>query len=85
MVVLEKQDPELFKRVQERNLLRQYELLSSCIELGIRQRSPAFDKYMLWALNHAAVTNISDFGGRFREEPIYVGNHLRRITANFPG
>jgi len=28
MVVLEKQDPELFKRVQERNLLRQYDLTS---------------------------------------------------------
>ena len=30
---------------------------------------------MLWALNHVAVTNISAFGGRFREEPIYVGDH----------
>jgi len=25
--------------------------------------------------NHVAVANISQFGGRFREEPIYVGNH----------
>ena len=30
---------------------------------------------MLWALNHVAVANISQFGGRFREEPIYVGDH----------
>ncbi len=30
---------------------------------------------MLWALNHVAIANISQFGGRFREEPIYVGNH----------
>ncbi|MGD0865122.1 MAG: Fic family protein [Rhizomicrobium sp.] len=30
---------------------------------------------MLWALNHVAVSNISQFAGRFREEPIYVGNH----------
>ena len=28
---------------------------------------------MLWALNHAAVAGISQYGGRFREEPIYVG------------
>jgi hypothetical protein len=27
-------------------------------------------------LNHIAVANISQFGGRFREEPIYVGNHI---------
>src|ERR1700738_105113 len=30
---------------------------------------------MLWDLNHVAVANISQFGGRFREEPIYVGTH----------
>jgi Fic family protein len=27
-------------------------------------------------LDYAAVANISQFGGRYREEPIYVGNHL---------
>jgi Fic family protein len=36
----------------------------------------AFDKYTLWSLNAAAVANIAQFGGRFREEPIYVGRHL---------
>jgi hypothetical protein len=41
------------------------------LEKGIE----AFDKYTLWALNYAAVANISQFGGRYREEPIYVGNH----------
>lgn len=30
---------------------------------------------MLWALNHVAVANIIHFGGRYREDPIYVGNH----------
>ena len=35
-----------------------------------------FDKYTLWALNYAAVANISQFGGRYREEPIYVGNYF---------
>jgi len=29
---------------------------------------------MLWALNHVAVANISQFGAPFREEPIYVGD-----------
>src|SRR6185312_14080116 len=36
-------------------------------------------------LNHSAVTNISDFGGRFREEPIYVGNHLPPHYREVPG
>ena len=75
MLVLEEDDPAFFLEVQERNLLRQYALLADCIEFGLRQGPTAIDKYMLWALNHVAVANISQFGGRFREEPIYVGDH----------
>lgn len=75
MVVLEGDDPELFARAEERNLIRQYDLLVDCIDIGLKKGPLAFDKYTLWALNHAAVVNIAQFGGRFREEPIYVGNH----------
>src|SRR5690242_5845092 len=76
MLVLEGEDKELYDRVQEKNLIRQYDLLTNCVEIGLKQGPRAFDKYTLWALNHVAVANISQFGGRFREEPIYVGNHL---------
>lgn len=75
MFILEEEDQVLFDRVQEQNLNRQYELLTNCIEIGLLKGPTAFDKYMLWALNHVAVANISQFGGRFREEPIYVGDH----------
>jgi fido (protein-threonine AMPylation protein) len=54
----------------------QYDLLSNCIEIGLKKGIEFFDKYTLWALNYAAVSNISQFGGRYREEPIYVGNHF---------
>ncbi len=75
MLVLEEDNADLFTKVQERNLLRQYDLLTNCVEIGIEHGPTALDKYTLWALNHVAVANISQFGGRFREEPIYVGNH----------
>lgn len=75
MLVLEQEDPELYDRVQEQNLKRQYDLMTNCIEVGLKQGPTAFDKYMLWGFNHIAVTNISAFGGRYREEPIYVGSH----------
>jgi|SRR5438270_2890258 len=75
MSVREKSNPELFKRIQEQNLLRQYDLLSNCIEIALLKGIEAFDKYTLWALNYAAVANIAQFGGRYREEPIYVGSH----------
>ncbi len=76
MLVLEGEDPELFARLQERNLARQYDLLTTFIEIGLKQGPIALDKYALWALNHIAVAGISQFGGRFRELPIYVGNHI---------
>ena len=71
----EGRSPEMFARVQEQNLLRQYDLLTNCIEIGLAKGIEAFDKYTLWSLNAAAVANIAQFGGRFRQQPIYVGNH----------
>ncbi len=76
MIVSEGDDRDLFDWVQEQNLVRQYDFLANCIVIGLKQRHTALDKYTLWALNHIAVANISQFGGRFREEPIYVGNHI---------
>jgi Fic family protein len=75
-MVVHEVDADLFARVQERNLIRQYDLLTNCIEIGIQKGPEALDKYTLWALNHVAVANIAQFGGRLREEPIYVGNHI---------
>jgi Fic family protein len=76
MSVREAENAELFARVQEQNLLRQYDLLTNCIEIGLIKGIEAFDKYTLWTLNAAAVSNIAQFGGRFREQPIYVGDHI---------
>lgn len=75
MSVREGDDPDLYAKIQEQNLLRQYDLLSNCIEIGLAKGIEFFDKYTLWVLNYVAVANISHFGGRYREEPIYVGNH----------
>lgn len=75
MSVREKDNPDLYARIQEHNLLRQYDLLTNSVEIGLEKGVEAFDKYTLWALNHAAVAHIAQFGGRYREEPIYVGNH----------
>jgi Fic family protein len=84
MSVREADDPQLFARIQEQNLLRQYDLLANCVEIGLKKGIEAFDKYMLWSLNAAAVANIAQFGGRFREQPIYVGNHLPPYFKEVP-
>lgn len=76
MIVRQKDDPVIFARVQEQNLLRQYDLMTNSIELALGVGPEAFDKYTLWSFNHTAVANISQFGGRYRKEPIYVGSHI---------
>ena len=76
MSIRKKDDPDFFERIEEQNLLRQYDLLTNCIEIGFKKNIEAFDKYTLWALDYAAVANVSQFGGRYREEPIYVGDHV---------
>jgi hypothetical protein len=43
---LEGIDRELFDRVEEQNLIRQYDLLMNCIEIGLRQGPTALDKYI---------------------------------------
>jgi Fic family protein len=81
MSVRESDNPELYAKVQEQNLLRQYDLLLNCIEIGLAKGIESFDKYTLWSLNAAAVANIAQFGGRYREEPIYVGNEMDRFFS----
>jgi Fic family protein len=76
MSLREKEYPELYAKIEAQNLLRQYDLLSNCIEIGLTKGIDSFEKYTLWGLNYAAVTNIAQQGGRFRLEPIFVGNHI---------
>jgi Fic family protein len=75
MALRKQDDPDLYAGVEAKNLLRQYDLLTNCIEIGLAKGIDAFDKYTLWNLNAAAVSNIAQQGGRYREQPISVGNH----------
>src|SRR6202453_3467878 len=81
MSVKAKDSPELYARVQEQNLLRQYDLLLNCIEIGLEKGIEAFDRYTLWSLNAAAVANIAQFGGateRVRYTSGIIGRHTLR-------
>ncbi len=75
MFVTEQEDETLYDWVQEQNLKRQYGNLINCIDIGLRKGPTAFTKPFLWTLNHIAMASIHQFGGRFRKEPIYVGQH----------
>ena len=84
MSVREKDSPELFAKVQEQNLLRQYDLLLSCIEIGFTKGIEAFDKYTLWSLNAVAVANIAQFGGVTVKALFTLEITGHRISETFP-
>jgi hypothetical protein len=65
MIVSEGDNRELFDRVQEQNLIRQYDFLTNCIELGLAQGHTALDKYTLWALNHVLSQTSLNSGAAF--------------------
>ena len=75
MILHEPDNPALFEQVKNRNIVRQYETLMDSIAIGIPKGSSSFDKYLLWTLNHVAVANLHNLGGRFREESVSVGAH----------
>lgn len=74
MLIIKSDNEELYEKLQDRNLARQYELLTNFIEIGLLKGPHSVDKYSLYALNHAATAGISQMAGRFRQEPIYIGN-----------
>jgi len=74
MLIIESQDTLLYNSLQEKNLARQYDLLVNFVQLGLKLGPHSADKYSLYALNHAAVSGISQLAGRYRSEPIYIGN-----------
>lgn len=78
MCIRENENKKLYEQIQNRNLLRQYDLLLDCIDIGLEKVriEASFDKYVLWSLNQAAVANLQQFGGRFRECPVFVGKHI---------
>lgn len=42
MSVRKKDNPDLYAKIEEHNLLRQYDLLSNCIEIGLEKGIESF-------------------------------------------
>ena len=89
MSVREKDDPALYTKIQEQNLLRQYDLLTNCIEIGLAKGIEAFDKYTLWALNTGRQENSTGENPRepsaLHRRPEGRGPCLRRGTVRHYG
>jgi len=78
-------DNELYRRLYTSNLRRQFDLMRDCAEIVIATGIEAFDKYMIWALNAAAMSNIDQFCGRFRDCPTALEGHRPAHPREVPG
>lgn len=88
-VVQEDQHPDLHRYLHDRNLLRQYDLLSSLIKIGIETGKGRliFDRNVVCQLNYEAMANLHEAAGRFREVPIYIrppSKHVPPPAADVP-
>lgn len=86
MLVLKGHNPAFYEEVKSRNLNRQYGLLADSINIGIELQygHEAVDHYLIWALNHVALANLSQRGGRYRQEPVYIASHVPPHFSEVP-
>jgi len=77
-------DNELYRRFYASNLRRQFDLMHDCADIVIAKGIEAFDKYMIWALNAAAMSNLDQFCGRYRECPTALPGHRPAHQRDVP-
>jgi len=80
MSVRKADNPELFENVQEKNLLRQYDLLLNCVEIGLEKGIESFDKYMLWALTRLRWPTSHSLADAFARSRSMSATTFRRTT-----
>ncbi len=81
MFILERDDQELFEKVHEQNLNRQYSLLTDCIEIGLIKGPAPLDKFLIWTLNHVAEAGSSQMGRGLKPNPFMLGVMFRPTSG----
>jgi Fic family protein len=71
MIVDERRDGSLFRRLTHRNLLWQYDFLIDSIHIGLDRRFKLTD-YIVRSLNFFAVANIADGPGIVRNDDVHI-------------
>lgn len=72
MIVDEIKKPGLYRYIHDENLLRQYDLLQSCVKVALETSSEVPDHKLLQDLNHTAVVMLSETAGRYRPHDVVI-------------
>jgi hypothetical protein len=71
MIVDERRDGSLFRRLTRRNLLWQYDFLIDSIHMGLDRRSKLTD-YIIRSLNFFAIVNVAECPGVLRNDDVHI-------------
>ena len=78
MVITEEDAPELHRYLHDSNLLRQYDLLKTCVRVGVETGNQHPSHQLLFDLNHAAAVYLSEHPGRYRPHDVKINNSEHR-------
>jgi Fic family protein len=74
-IVNENDDPILFRFITDTNLLRQYDLLKTTVEVALsRDKDCIISEELIQQLNNAAVVFLTETPGKYRKEPVHITN-----------
>lgn len=73
-IIVEKDDPDLFRLVTDANLLRQYDYLRQCVAIALKNPKTPISHRVIKDLNHHAVVNLCQHPGEYRACPISITN-----------
>lgn len=78
-VIVDKEaQPQLYQFVHDSNLLRQYDLLKSCVRVAIEKNTMLPSIELLKMLNHTAVTMLCPHAGNLRPHDVVIKRSVHR-------
>lgn len=86
MAIDKNQNPDLFRLITDRNLLRQYDFLEDRVKLAVGTKDFAIDQVLFCQLNFQAVVLLSDSAGQYRTGSVIITNssHTPPPAADVP-
>lgn len=73
-VIEEKDDPNLFRQIEDRNLLAQYDLLRTSVDVALTEQSYRVTHDVILRLHYFAVIHICDTPGSYRTRSVGIMN-----------
>jgi len=75
-IILEQDDPQLFRQIEDRNLLAQYDLLRTSVEVALTEHGFRVMHDLICRLHYFAVIHICDTAGAYRTKGVGIQHSM---------